>query len=183
MPRDDPDIAGQSIWNISSLAKLRNHRNASLDPAANGAPLRGRSKVRRFHSDLCYFRTCAIVDAIHEMKLRMNESSVRLRLRRSEVEQFAREASIESATPFPDGRTLRVRLIAADVNGPLVSFTGEVLEVSVPKAASVEWTSSAKVEIFGRHGSLEILVEKDFRRTSLPSPDDEDRYPNPRSPK
>lgn len=116
------------------------------------------------------------------MKLRLNESSVRLRFRRSEVEQFAREASIESATLFPDGRALRVRLLAGDVQGPIVSFTGNTIEVTVPSAAAAEWTTSGQVGIFGRHGSLEILIEKDFRRTSLPSPDDEDRYPNPRSP-
>jgi len=112
----------------------------------------------------------------------MNESSVRLRLHRSDVERFAQTDSIASATPFPNGRVLRLRLTAADVDSPAVVFEGELLEVTVPRADAAQWASSDQIGIYGTHGPLEILVEKDFRRTSLPSPDDEDRYPNPRSP-
>jgi len=43
------------------------------------------------------------------------------------------------------------------------------------------WSSGSQVGVYGKSDGIEILVEKDFRRTSAPSPDDNDRYPNPRS--
>jgi hypothetical protein len=111
----------------------------------------------------------------------MNESSIRLRVRRSEVERFARESEIESVTVFPGGRVLRVRLSVGDVPQSAVSFDGELLEVRMPPSDSARWTTAGEVGIYAKHGPMEILIEKDFRRTSQPSPDDDDRYPNPRA--
>ena len=115
------------------------------------------------------------------MKLRLNDTLIRLRCRRSEVELFAKTGLIETVALFPDGRRLRIVLALASVDAPRVSFTGDLLEVAVPTAAAAAWTSTDEVSICGRHGQLDILVEKDFRRTSLRSPDDDDRYPNPRA--
>ncbi len=115
------------------------------------------------------------------MKLRMNENSVRLRLRRSDVDRFRSTGSVSAEMRFPDGRALIYRL-AGSADGELtVSFVGDVLEVRVPSADGEAWSSGNTVGIYGNSGGIEILVEKDFRRTSLPSPDDADRYPNPRA--
>jgi hypothetical protein len=110
----------------------------------------------------------------------MNETSIRLRLRRSEVELFRSVGEVAAAIPFPE-RLLRYRLRRGDVLQPSVSFCNDSLEVVVPAVESDDWTNGPKVGIYGKSGGLDILVEKDFRRTSAPSPDDDDRYPNPRA--
>jgi hypothetical protein len=82
---------------------------------------------------------------------------------------------------FPDGRALSYRLAGSTSGELTVSLVGDVLEVLVPSADGETWSSGDTVGIYGSSGGIEILVEKDFRRTSLPSPDDADRYPNPRA--
>jgi hypothetical protein len=58
-----------------------------------------------------------------------------------------------------------------------VRFTGDWLEVLVPAAPVEEWAGGNIVGIDGDSGSLDILVEKDFRPTSASSPNDDERYP------
>lgn len=115
------------------------------------------------------------------MKFRVNEHSVRLRLRKSEVRAFAENGSVWSTLHMPGGRSLTYGLAAASVEQMTVSSTGDRVEVLVPRAQGELWSSSDQVGIYGRHEAVDILIEKDFRRTSVPSPDDEDRYPNPRA--
>ncbi|MDX2154474.1 MAG: hypothetical protein SFV54_27280 [Bryobacteraceae bacterium] len=115
------------------------------------------------------------------MKLRLTGHAVRLRMRRSEVEKLAAGSSIAETVVFPGGATLTFRVSGAAVGEPAVAFSGSVVDVVVPRETAVSWPDSQQVGIYGKQQSLEILVEKDFRRTSLPSPDDDDRYPNPRA--
>jgi hypothetical protein len=115
------------------------------------------------------------------MKLRLNENSVRIRVRRSEVQRFAESGTVTECLRFPDGHTLTFGLTCADVEEPTASFTSHRVEVLLPRTAGASWARGNEVGVYGRNGEFEILVEKDFRRTSLPSPDDEDRYLNPRS--
>jgi hypothetical protein len=114
------------------------------------------------------------------MKIRMNETSIRLRLRRSEVERFRTVGEVAASIPFPE-RSLEYRLRRGEAPQPFVSFGKDTLEVVVPAVASDAWAIGPEVGIYGKSGGLDILVEKDFRRTSAPSPDDDDRYPNPRA--
>ena len=116
------------------------------------------------------------------MKIRMNETSVRLRLRRSEVERFRSEGEVAASIPFAD-RPLHYRLRRGEVSQPTAAFCHDALEVVVPAGEGEVWATGPQVGIYGRSGALDILVEKDFRRTSAPSPDDDDRYPNPRAAK
>src|SRR4051794_32434058 len=113
------------------------------------------------------------------MKLRLNEDSVRLRLRRSEVDRFRSTGSVSAAIRFPDGRTLTYQLAGSTSGEMTVSLVADVLEVLVPLAKGAAWAAGNAVGIYGNSGGIEILVEKDFRRTSMASPDDADRYPNP----
>jgi hypothetical protein len=115
------------------------------------------------------------------MKIRMNEKSVRLRLLKSEVEQFRQTGRVDAAIRFSEERALYYRLMRADVAEPEVRFNADALEVLVPLARATQWSEGPDVGIYGNTGSVDVLVEKDFRRTSAPSPDDHDRYPNPRS--
>jgi hypothetical protein len=113
------------------------------------------------------------------VKLRLTESSVRVRCAKSEVDTFAAQPAVETVTVFPDGRALRLVLSAGDKEALAVSFDGATIEIAVPRAMAIGWAGTGDVGIYGRDGGLDILIEKDFRRTSRSSPDDADRYPNP----
>lgn len=114
------------------------------------------------------------------MKLRLNENSVRLRFRRSEVLSLSQNGSVSVTLRFPGGQPLTFQAVAASVPQPEVIFDGGTVEVRVPAEQARAWFTAETVGIYGRHDGLEVMLEKDFRRSSLPSPDDEDRYPNPR---
>jgi len=114
------------------------------------------------------------------MKIRMNETSIRLRLRRSEVERFRSTGEVAASIALPE-RSLTYCLRRGGVSQPAVSFRENTIEVVVPGDESAAWAAGPQVGIYGKAGGLDILVEKDFRRTSAASPDDDDRYPNPRS--
>ena len=116
------------------------------------------------------------------MKLRIDGSSVRIRVRKSEVQRFAESGTVSECLAFPGGRTLTFALQAANVPEPCVVFDGGSLVVSLPHSVAMHWATGEAVGIYAPHtAGLGLIVEKDFRRTSLPSPDDADRYPNPRS--
>ncbi|MBL8211659.1 MAG: hypothetical protein JNK87_13140 [Bryobacterales bacterium] len=114
------------------------------------------------------------------MKLRLNENSVRLRFRRSDVLSLSNHGSVSQTLRFPGGQPLTFRAVAASVPQPQVIFDGGTVEVRVPAEQARAWYTAETVGIYGRHEGVEVLLEKDFRRSSVPSPDDEDRYPNPR---
>ena len=114
------------------------------------------------------------------MKLRTDGTSIRLRIRRSEVASFAESGRVASRIVFPDG-CLEYSLEAAGVPAAAVSFREGAIRIVVPRAAAGQWTASDDVGIYGVHNHIAIVIEKDFRRTSQSSPDDHDRYPNPRA--
>lgn len=115
------------------------------------------------------------------MKMRLNGSSVRLRVRRSEVRRFAESGAVSECLQFPDGGALTFSLVSADVPQLAARFAAGRVEVRAPREAGARWAAGDEVGMYGADGAFQILVEKDFRRTSVPSPDDDDRYPNPRS--
>ena len=115
------------------------------------------------------------------MKLRLNENSVRLRLRRSEVERFGATGSVSAQIRFPQGGSLTFALTCGPHPRLAVAFSGDSLEVRVPEAQGKSWAAGEDVGMYGSSEAFEILVEKDFRRVSMPSPDDADRYLNPRA--
>ena len=115
------------------------------------------------------------------MKLRVNDHSVRLRVRRSEVKAFAETGSAWSTLQMPGGHTLTFGISSSPTTQLTVSSTGDRVEVLIPRDQGQLWSTTDQVGIYGRHESVDILVEKDFRRTSAQSPDDDDRYPNPRA--
>jgi len=66
------------------------------------------------------------------MKLRILGDSMRLRLKRSEVDQLAAGTSIVEETHFPDA-VLTYRLDVTDNSGFSASFADSTLSVSLPE--------------------------------------------------
>jgi len=119
------------------------------------------------------------------MKLRIKGNSIRLRLLKSEVEQFAADGRISDETSFGANAlryTLAMSMDAESISG---AFENNEIAVFIPEQAAREWASNDKVgfeieQPTGANGSLTIIIEKDFVCIDRPDdPDREDAYPNP----
>lgn len=121
------------------------------------------------------------------MKLRIKSNSIRLRLLRSEVEQFAKAGQISEEIEFGTDRSsyLRYSLVTSpEAETISARFRGNEISIVVPIAIAKNWTSSDEVGIESEQPigseSLKILVEKDFECIDRPDdPDRADAYPNP----
>jgi hypothetical protein len=116
------------------------------------------------------------------MKLRVHENSLRLRLSRTEVEQFASAGRVECAVDFGGGAALRYAIeSSADTKEPRAIFEGGRIRVLVPSAAAREWAETERVGIEAAPvEGPRILVEKDFQCLHS-GVEEADTYPNPMS--
>ncbi len=121
------------------------------------------------------------------MKLRIRGDSVRLRLKRGEVDQLAAGTSIVQQTHFP-GAVLTYRLDVSENNGISATFDNGSLEISLPKSKVLDWASSDEVSLHAEQelsgsGALSLLIEKDFKCLEAghhrDCEDDEDTFPHP----
>lgn len=121
------------------------------------------------------------------MKLRIRGNSIRLRLKRSEVEQIAAGAALAEMTHFP-GATLTCELEQAPDGRFAAQFSDNTLTIRLPAEDVARWSASDEVSLFaeqqvGHAETLSLLVEKDFQCLSpgdhRSHEDDEDTYPHP----
>jgi hypothetical protein len=120
------------------------------------------------------------------MKLRLQYNSIRLRLKRSEVEQFARLGRVEERIVFGSSHdaTFYYTLEAASaVPSPEVVVTARSIIVRVPIRDAVRWASTDEVNIEDRQSvggaTLRILIEKDFACLDGTEEQNADTFPNP----
>jgi hypothetical protein len=119
------------------------------------------------------------------MKLRIKNSSIRLRLTKSEVSRFEETGSISAVTPFGGGRTLTYTLqTSGNADAVTASFGDAHISVIVPAAMAHHWASTENVSIRAEQGGggerLQIVIEKDLQ--CLHKEDtkrDADAYPHP----
>ncbi len=121
------------------------------------------------------------------MKLRIRGDSLRLRLKRGEVDQIAAGSSIVEETHFPDS-VLTYRLDVSENRDTSASFDRGSLIISLPKSRVSDWAGTDEVSLYAEQklsgiGSLSLLIEKDF---SCLEPghhrdceEDEDTFPHP----
>lgn len=122
------------------------------------------------------------------MKLRIKGNSLRLRISRPELDQLMRQGRIQEAICFaPDDRSRLVYSLehTATTSAPTVRFDPPSLEVRIPSAQAQTWALGDDVGIYstidlGPHGSLELLIEKDFACMHGTSEENRDAFPNPR---
>lgn len=121
------------------------------------------------------------------MKLRIRGNSIRLRLKRGEVESLAAGNKLIEETEFP-GTVFSYSLELSDNEDMVSSFDNGRIEISMPREIIPEWADTDLVTLYTEQelpgdGKLEILVEKDF--TCLEPghhrncEDDQDTYPHP----
>jgi hypothetical protein len=120
------------------------------------------------------------------VKLRIKDNSVRLRLTRSEVETLRDAGIVAAKTAFPGGRTFQYRVESspASVN-PAAFFSDNAVTVRLPETTVLAWATSEQVSLPGEQtlddgDTLQILVEKDFACLAPREGEDEsDSYPHP----
>lgn len=115
----------------------------------------------------------------------MQGNSIRLRLNRREVEEFAGAGRATADVQFGGGSVLRYSLAAVAVDEIRAIFDGVELLVKVPRDIARQWAISETVGLHGRQsieggGHLEIVIEKDFQCMHKgEDAKDPNAYPNP----
>jgi hypothetical protein len=121
------------------------------------------------------------------MKLRIFGNSIRLRLDRQQVARVAAGQILEEHTELSPNPLVYRLSSAADALSPIASFSGGRLDIVLPVAVVQQWAESDQVGIesmlpIDGGGSLQLLVEKDFKCLHRDGQDQADAYPNPLDP-
>jgi hypothetical protein len=121
------------------------------------------------------------------MKLRLQSNSIRLRLKRSEVDRFLRTGRVEERIVSGTGNqeSFYYLLETNDaVSAPKGSIAPGSVVVQVPTADALKWALTNQIGIEGEQAidsktSLRILVEKDFACLDGSEEQNADTFPNP----
>lgn len=122
------------------------------------------------------------------MKLRILGNSIRFRLGRSEVDDFAQTGEIEETVRFggSPGNELRYSLQKIVGDSFACDFSNGNIIIGIPSALAESWVISDQVSISGKKkldesSDLKILIEKDFVCLNAHNDEDQsDRYPHPK---
>ena len=121
------------------------------------------------------------------MKLRIRGNSIRLRLTKSDIAQFAAAGKVEETVEFGLAKpALSYQLVKTEkVATVSANFDKNCLKISIPRIAAEEWISSESVGLesaqsIGDNNVLRILVEKDFAcLEKRAGEEDSDTFTNP----
>lgn len=122
------------------------------------------------------------------MKLRIRGNTLRLRLTRPEVDEFAATGRCADKITFGGGRSLVYAIEKTADDTVSAAFDGGEIKVSVPAQLADVWTKTDQVGFDAAHGigdgdELTILVEKDFACLTTPRNDEDtaDNFPHPKT--
>ena len=112
------------------------------------------------------------------MKIRIKGNSLRYRLTRTDTAQLAEEGHLQEEVDF-GSQQLFYALRVIDEEQLSATYKDNTITMYVPKRLIVEFADTNKVGFEGTHGSLHLLVEKDFTCLDNVTEDQSDNYPNP----
>jgi len=116
------------------------------------------------------------------MKIRCEENSIRLRLRKSEIAKLTTDQRIVESIAFPNGQSLTYGLSISDVIEQVnPMYYDNHIEIQLPKSVTALWINSDTVSIdctieLPDDRNLEILIEKDFPCLDRPTEDKSDTF-------
>jgi hypothetical protein len=119
------------------------------------------------------------------MKLRLQSNSVRLRLKRLEVEQLASGGRVEERVCFGYHEVFHYVLEAScGVSEAQARFHPHGIVVEIPASSAAHWAASDEIGIEARQSAgdgeeLHILIEKDFACLNGSDEQNTDTFPNP----
>lgn len=116
------------------------------------------------------------------MKLRTTQNSIRIRVRKSELESLSKEGLVEESvnlgnqTVFKFGLTIRENIATLQA-----TLKDNYLNISIPSDEADQWINSNQVGIEVRHPiseneQLHLLIEKDFPCAHRPQEDKSDTF-------
>ncbi len=116
------------------------------------------------------------------MKLRTTHNSIRIRIRKSEIEELSTKKQVIESIRFPLGILLRFALqIQEKEESVTAALEDNFLSVSIPKNEADAWINSNQVGIEKRISlpegeELHLLIEKDFPCLDRPEEDKSDTF-------
>ncbi len=121
------------------------------------------------------------------MKLRLQSNSIRLRLKRGEVEQLAKTGRVEETISMGsgiEGTFSYVLESSREVSSLQAFLRAQEILVQVPATTVSRWATSEEVGIetilaLGGERQLQVLIEKDFACLNGPEEQNVDTFPNP----
>jgi hypothetical protein len=121
------------------------------------------------------------------MKLRLQSNSIRLRLKRSEVEQLARTGRVEEQIVFGAGSETSLTYVletSTAVKDLTANLKAGRIIVQVPVETARRWATSnevglERVQPTGDEFGLHLLIEKDFACLNGTTEQNADTFPNP----
>jgi hypothetical protein len=112
------------------------------------------------------------------MKLRIEDDSLRLRLKQQEVARLRANGAVDCAIHFSAGRALTYSVvISLEASTITATYSGDSIRVALPQAVAIAWADSDQVTLESSGSSLRVLIEKDFQ--CLHKPGDPEAFPNP----
>lgn len=118
------------------------------------------------------------------MKIRIKGNSIRIRLSKTEVANFALQGYLEERTQFINSDFIYALEVSNSINELSAKMEGTKITVQVPLAVANNWTATEQVGFenkmsLGNEKSLFLLVEKDFVCLDNSFEDQSDMFPNP----
>lgn len=103
------------------------------------------------------------------MKLRCTHNSIRLRLRKSDLNTLVEKGEVKEQVSFPGGKETFsfILKLKEELDQVHAASSPHELEISLPKFNAISWANSAEVGIevyqeLGGEEQLHLLIEKDF---------------------
>ncbi len=115
------------------------------------------------------------------MKLRCIENSLRLRLKKSDVDSLAEDKKVSVSIGFPAGAFLKYELCVVPVDSVEAIFESGMISIRLPEKLAMGWVNSEEVGIeknieLPNGQTLSILIEKDFPCKNRPDEDKSDTF-------
>ena len=102
------------------------------------------------------------------MKIRMTTDSIRIRIRKSELNQLMSNSYIEDSITFGTDKVFHYGLvISEEATSLLGQFMDSSIKIFIPKAIAMNWARTSLVSLeenitVDEGQQLHLLVEKDF---------------------
>jgi len=115
------------------------------------------------------------------MKLRFDKNSIRLRVKKSDIEILRSGHSIRETVCFPGAAFNYGLLISKDTSGVSARMEWPFIEVTIPEGIATAWINSDETGVYqtiavGNNQSLDIIIEKDFPCKDQPGEDQSDLF-------
>jgi len=118
------------------------------------------------------------------MKLRIKGNSIRLRLTKTEVEEFGEKHTVSERVSFAHGQYFAYQIVQSEGTEAVSAvFKNNTITVQIPAVIAEAWTNTDQVgfeqDLKTGEGSLHILVEKDFQCLHRDDAEEPDNYTHP----